>query len=236
MDILINRRAVLISVGSFGSKSNPGDEELAALKSFLRGGVGGAWSDEELVVMLNPTRSDVLSEIEAAANADYCLMYVHGPGEYIHGDLPWPEARLNLSSSELVTESELNPGTPKYALLLDMTRHRSSLEDSHLKFNFGLPTLTEKPLHRYLGQVLGAEAGSVKIRRALTDTPSMEHWSVASALLLAAEQWLKTGKEMLTLPEAVVLARESLRHRSVDPSLEYLGGRRLRHFPFAVSL
>jgi hypothetical protein len=81
-----------------------------------------------------------------------------------------------------------------------------------------------------------AEGGLVKICASTSDTAASQGPSFSRLLLRTAQEWASQNHGILSLQQAVSLVVEAT--KKVDPLLkaEYQGGRRLRHFPLAVSL
>jgi hypothetical protein len=234
------RRAILVSSSPHDNSIPGAGLEVAAFDDFLQSSTGGAWTRQEVVSLIDPTKAAVLTEVKAATAADYSLVFFAGESEMVKLGRPWQEARILLSLGDTMIERELNPGSPRCTLILDCCRHSvQASAGSRVASSSALPkreTLPKASRSAYDEALLRAEAGLVKVfamavGAAASDTPSF-----TQHLILKAKQWATNSGGVLSLDEAIALAVESSQHDNRLRPAQYFGGRRVRHFPFAVSI
>jgi hypothetical protein len=236
----MNRQAILLA-------ASPDDEpipgvyaDLAAFYSFLQSNHGGAWDTKEIFRGENSARNQILSAINAAKNADYSLVFFAGHGEAVKMGLPWLETRMLLSSGETITERELNSGSPRCTLILDCCRRTP--EQNKEMFLINASILLERGegssdfRNFYEKNLSAAESGLVKVYATATGSAAADKHSFTQHLLNESYMWATRNKGTLDLGDAVALAKNAMKRENPQQRPEYQGGRRLRHFPFAVQI
>ena len=229
----MTRKAILLS-SSQPSAPIPGvHTDIASWQLFLSSGPSGAWTHQEIVRLDNCDRDAALAAVRSAKGADYSLFVFAGQGEIRQGDLPWPEANILLSDGGSLSERELNSGTPRCTMVFDWSI-RTSAEPAPAgseadQDGVKCRNLFDQALEK-------AEGGLVKIYASTSDTAASQGPSFSRLLLRTAQEWASHNHGILSLQQAVSLVVEAT--QKTDPLLkaEYQGGRRLRHFPLAVSL
>jgi hypothetical protein len=234
------RRALLLAASRENNPIPDVYSDLAAVSNFLRSNIGGAWDVNEIFQGLGSTRDQILSAIRAANDGDYCLAFFAGRGELVKMGRPWREMRMVLSSGEAITERELNSGSARCTLILDCSRRTVGQNKETLLFETpGVPDRVEvsSEYRNYYEECLrAAEGGLVRIYATEAGSVSTDAGSFTQQLLREANMWSVTNKGALPLGDAVALARDAMSRESPQQIVEYLGGRRLRHFPFAVQI
>ncbi len=231
----MKRKAMLIAA-SFEDNPIPGVySDLAMFRSFIQSNLGGAWEKNEIFIQENPMRDDVLSMINSDRNADYSLVFFAGLGEVVKMDLPWSEVRVRLNSGENIIERELNTGSPRCTLILDCSRKTAAQEE---RLSVKSSVLSEHGVrldfrNLYENELASAEAGLVKIYSMAV--ASGQH-SFTQYLLNESIGWAAKNNGTLSLANATSLARDAMKRENLAQQPEYRGGRRLRHFPFAVQI
>lgn len=234
----MNRRAILLAASPDRNPIPSVYPDLAAFYSFLQSNLGGAWRSDEMFRSQNPTRNQILSAINTAKGVDYTLVFFAGHGETVKMGLPWLETRILLSSGETVTERELNSGSARCTLILDCSRRTAEEYKGGL-----LPNISKLLEHGeqssdfrdlYERSIANAESGLVKVNAAASNTVADKD-SFTQHLLNESYTWAARNKGTLNLREAVKNAKSAIKQEILQQP-EYQGGRRLRHFPFAVQI
>ena len=88
----------------------------------------------------------------------------------------------------------------------------------------------------YLNSLAAAESGLVKIFATNIGGSAADTHSFTQHLLNETNIWASKNRGILHLGDAVELARNSMKRENPQQQPEYRGGRRLRHFPFAVQI
>jgi hypothetical protein len=236
----MKRKAILLAASP---KNNPIPgvvADLTAFYSFLRSNPGGSWEPGEIICEDDPTRDQILKFVIEAKDVEYSLAYFAGHGEIVRTELPWPEMRMLLTSGKTISERDINSGSPKCTLIMDCCRRSPELEKEKLLIK--TPMLLEHGegdaefRNLYQKGLVAAESGLVKIFATKIGGSATDTHSFTQHLLNGTNIWTSKNKGILYLGDAVELARNSMKLENPQQLPEYRGGRRLRHFPFAVQI
>lgn len=236
----MNRKAILLAASPEDDPIPGVYQDLKAFYAYLRSNPGGAWDDGEIFVEENTTRNQVIAAINAAQNADYSLVYFAGHGESVRLGLPWLETRMLLRSGETITERELNSRSPRCTLIMDCCRRtpEQNIEASLINFSMllehGRGSIDFRKFYQKGLEV--AESGLVKIYSTAAGSAAADIHSFTQYLLNETNKWVVGNKGILSLEDAVNLAKIAMKLENPQQQPEYQGGRRLRHFPFAVQI
>jgi hypothetical protein len=233
----MQRKAILIAASRDEHVLNSAYADSVMFKAFLQSDVGGAWEDGEIVLNTNPTREQIQAAVTSARNADYTLTLFVGQGELRKGALPWEEMQILLGSGELVTERELNSGTQRCALIFDCGNSTTNQDGEALpSVSFEIsPTngARSNSRHQYEAALGAAERGLTKVY-ATPAGNSLHTRSFAQHLLHQSHRWAEANRGTLNLGDAVLRANAALEREGYPHAAQYLPGRRLHDFPFAV--
>ncbi len=234
----MRRKSILLQ--SFGKESAlPDADNLTAVYNFLRSNYGGAWEANEITELRECTAPLLLSAIQDARDADYCFVYFQGSGRMAKTDLPWAEAQLSLSSGEKITERDLNTGSPYLAQILDCYEEGTKLPISTAgrRAEVSEDRVARVEARKAFDQAVAvAERGVVKAQLFSSSAAPSTRKSFIDHLLSASRLWIENHSGVLHLDKAISLAAESMSADGFGSLPEYIGGRRLSHFPFALRL
>ncbi|MEI6197031.1 MAG: hypothetical protein WCS42_22170, partial [Verrucomicrobiota bacterium] len=200
----------------------------------------GSWEPEEIICQQNPGLDSILKSVTEAKGAEYSLVYFAGHGEVVKTDLPWPETRMQLGSGQTISEREINPGSPRCTLIMDCCSRTPEQDEKKLLVRTSM--LLEHGKDRaefrnlYQQSLTAAESGLVKIIVTKVGGSAAGTHSFTQHLLNEANIWTSNNRGILYLGDAVELAKNSMKRENPQQQPEYQGGRRLRHFPFAVQI
>jgi hypothetical protein len=206
--------------------------DIERWSAFLLSNAGGAWREEEVISLVECDRNALAQALSTFADIDYSVVVFTGQGKMVKGKLPWSEAEVVLCTGDIVTERELNPGTPSCTLVFDCwggesAEKQASAEVSRAK-DLGDP---EECRSLYDKSIVAAERGLVRVyafgRRGVASLMQ----SFSQRLLDAAYQWATENRGILSIPEGLSLVVQE----NEKQNIEYRGGRRQRDFPLAVS-
>lgn len=111
------RRAILIGSQTPNGTYLPGVEsDPRDLKTFLKSPNGGAWQDDEIIVLKNPTCRRVLSIIQSTI-ADYLFVYFSG-----HGYAKTKTHRMIALSDGNIQDLQLLNSSPRQLVIVDACR------------------------------------------------------------------------------------------------------------------
>lgn len=238
----MNRRAILIGASPISDPIPGVYADLNTWHDFLCSNIGGAWDNSEIrVVDKHYTRQEIIAAVNSVKMVDYSLIVFAGHGETVIGNLPWSQTLLHLTDDESILERDLNPGTPRCTLVLDCCRKSPeiieeaiSFTDKSAAFKAQKSSIAYRTLYdKYL---MSAESGLVTIYSTEIGYGAADKYSFSQHMIYQAREWVKQNKGVLSLSEGVFLASESIKQINPQQTPEYQGGRRLRHFPLAVSI
>jgi len=229
----MTRKAILVSASPLNGGTLCADSGIEAWARFLHSNAGGAWIRHEITPLPNSNRDAVLAAVRSAKDADYTLLVFAGQGDIRKGDLPWPEAHILLIDGVSLSESELNPATPRCTMVFDWSTQTSAdslpRDEEPGQASAKFRTLFDQTLEQ-------TERGLVKIYASQSATPPGHGASFSRQFLQGAEEWARTNRGILSLPQAISLVVTATPKTNPVLKAEYQGGRRLHHFPFAVAI
>ena len=228
----MNRKAILITTSS--EKNPTRSEDAKALRTFLQSQFGGKWEDDEIFSLENPTKNGIAVAVDSARHSGYAFVMFEGRGRKSGSDLPWPEMEFFLSPNETISERELNPGAPRCTLFLTCPGGDLQVRDSGLTPENPANTVISKIV--YNQALAAAESGLVKVHISALDGAESKTPSFTRYLIGETMGWLTKNKGVLSLGDAINLARAGLLRDGFQINLDYLPGRRRHDFPFAVKL
>lgn len=236
----MKRYAILIQAPLNGADYLKGVAvDIACWRKHLKTLFGGAWLDEEIILLKNPSKSVLSNALTMAKFADYSIVIFSGHGFVKKGPLGFPETWVYINDFPNEDEAtfpvnKLNPGTPRCLVSIDCCRkytEPSLLTESQISFS------NEELRHYYRNlfdkQVLNCEKGCCRIYGAKIGESANDELSFSQVLMKIAEtkgnnHISSTVQECVN--EAITAFMEI--HPQQHPS--YNGGRRLRHFPFVT--
>lgn len=125
------RRAVLIAAPDTGSTPLEGArKDPKTIKDFLCSPYGGAWKESEIVELMNPNSTKVLSAVTAASSFDYVLIAFSGHGYHPAGS-DNSDSRIELSDTYL-SVSQLKPENQRHLLVIDSCRQLTVLTEERI--------------------------------------------------------------------------------------------------------
>jgi len=236
----MKRKAILLAASPENNPIPGVFSDLTAFYSFLRSNPGGAWEPEEIICENDSTRDQILKFVVEAKDAEYTLVYFAGHGEIIKTELPWPETRMLLSSGQTILEREINSGSPRCTLIMDCCRRLPEQDDAKLLIKISMLLEHGEGVAEfrniYQKALAAAETGLVKLFSTEIGGSAADTHSFTQHLLNETNIWTSKNRGILYLGDAVELAKHSMKRENPQQQPEYRGGRRLRHFPFAVQI
>lgn len=236
----MKRKAILLAASPENNPIPGVFADLNAFHSFLRSNPGGSWEPDEIICEDDPTRDQILKCVIEAKDAAYSLVYFAGHGEIIKTELPWSEMKMLLSSGQTISEREINSGSARCTLIMDCCSRSPKQDESTLLIKTSM--LQEHGeggaefSNVYQTSLAEAECGLAKVFATKVGSSAEETHSFTQHLLNETHIWTSKAKGILLLRDAVDLARNSMKQENPQQQPEYRGGRRLRHFPFAVQI
>ena len=236
----MKRQAILIAASPASDPAPGVYPDIISWDAFLRSRIGGAWLDEEILNASNHPGEELCKLIKSVGNVDYSMIIFAGHAKRVRTEMPWTELQILLGTGESILERELNPGTARCSMILDCCRTGSLEErqDFSIKKAAVLENKEELSIYReaYNTQLASAEGGLVKVYSTEDGVDAIDENTFSQHLVLQANIWADRYHGVLNLRDGVRLASDSIAKFVPQQKPEYQGGRRLNHFPLAVSL
>lgn len=235
--IMLTRHAIIIECSAIsGQEKLPGAiRDADAWEKYLLSYKGGAWRNNEITVLHNPTPQIVKSTISRMPDG-YGFVTFSGHG-YVSASSK--ETMICLQGGNM-SENELVPSSSRTTLILDSCRGviSESLE-SFAEARLSTMTKSMSDAERYRSifdaALAKAEKGNCKLYGCSFDEASQESKAgglFSQAMIHAGNNWGGTGA--FTLRNAFDDAEKVVHQKSPQQTPESQLGRRLFHFPFAV--
>jgi hypothetical protein len=221
----MERRAILIDYSPQPPPGTRREGDLNAFRDFLSSPFGGSWEKGEITSLDHVAPTDLQKAVGAATSADFALLLIVAAGEEAKMGRPWAEVQVDTSVGTL-SERQLNPGCPRCLMLLDCVGLQQSAPDQP-RFAT-LPS--DQARAKYDGALCDAEAGLVKVFAPRAENAVSLTW----ALMQVSRDWTITGSGVLSVDQAVERVQRTHNENLHAPSVKYIGGRRIRDFPFCV--
>lgn len=232
----MKRKALLINSWSERGSRETSSRDITFLASYLRTRAGGAWLEEEILRVKAVGKGEIHHAIQSLRDVDYGFILIAGNGEFIKGELPWREMRVTLASGDTLTERELNPGTPRCAIILDATAQTilQPSETSEPAQEIAATIGTSGFRDAFDQALQSAERGFTRAY-ALNPAQALSQ-SFTRHLVKASADWLSKNQGCLYLGDAVETTARSMQAAGATDLPTYLGGRRRHDFPFGITL
>lgn len=119
----MSRKAVLVEASKIaGADDLPGARaDVVNLREWLTLNQGGAWEDEEIVVLRNPSRARLWTELEKARSVDYAFVAFSGHGHHVR-TRQGEETYVCINDTEEFAAGDLYPGNLRATVLVDACR------------------------------------------------------------------------------------------------------------------
>jgi hypothetical protein len=229
----MKRLAFLIG-GTYRTSDNdlPGVvADIRAWKKFLSSSFGGSWTDDEIIDLSGKDKAAISVELGRGAGVDYSLVCFSGHGCLVKDRFGFSVTKVLITDRDEMLEYELNPESPWCTMVFDCCRKLPTEE----KVAFANETITtpwiDDTRTRFEEELRKCERGLVKVFAADVGEAAADNRSFSRVLISVAQNLDNYSDGVLRINKAVQLAGEAM-PKQQNPVYE--GGRRLRHFPFAV--
>lgn len=206
-------------------------EDIRAWKQFLSSPFGGSWTAEEIIDLSGKNKSAISLAIMNARVADYSLVCFSGHGCLVRDRFGFSVTKVFVNDQDEMMENEINPGTPWCTMVFDCCRKHPTEEKVAFANEAFEPEWIDNTRTRFEEELVKCEMGSVKVFAADVDEAAADNRSFSRVLISVARNRDNYSDGVLRINKAVQLAGEAM---PPQQNPVYGGGRRLRHFPFAV--
>ena len=242
------RRALLVASPDIPNDVLPGARiDVENFADFLTSLEGGAWERAEIRQLFNPTKTELLQAVRELSWVDYAFLTFSGHGCHrVSRELS--ETSLKLTTNESCNVVEVNPRNDRHLLVIDACRAIVREPDRFIRSRLtamanALPrTITrEKARSLFEDAYSAADAGhaviySCKVGQAAGESQYGGYFS--RSLVGVSSSWACSASpnEVLSVRSAFDLAQTKTFDLNAPQWAELEAGRRLRHFPLAVSV
>ena len=241
------RRALLAASPDDSNSTLPGArQDVYNYEEFLLSIEGGAWEQNEIIKLFNPAKAEFLRSVASLSFADYVFIAFSGHGEHHVGKQLY-ETSLHLTATESCYVYEINPNNKRHFVAIDTCRAVVSVKqvlDERVvaMANAARPQITRQQARALFDETFAsAEEGRVvayscKVDQAAGETPSGGFFS--KSLVDESAKWAMAARSMavLSVRESFDLAQSKTYKLNAPQWPELHAGRRLHHFPFAISV
>lgn len=234
--LMIKRHALVIECSAIAGlgKISGAQKDAVAWQKFLLSNRGGAWRNDELTILSNPTPQEVRSKIALMTNG-YSFVTFSGHG---HVTEPSRKTMVCLQGGD-ISESELTPSSPRVTVILDSCREQTySFAEEVMESLAMHKTASAASQYRNLfDTALERSSEGVcqlygcSFKQSAHEDPGIGGYFTQS-LIQAGKSW--TGSGVFSLLNASEVAEKVLRQKRPQQTPECNLGRRINHFPFAV--
>ena len=238
----MKRRAIIIECpnSSTYQQLQGTGADVAAYTSFLKSCAGGAWDDSEIQTFTDPKKDELVIPVVAAGNADYTLVTFSGHG-YVDGTSG--ETMLCLRGNDEIPTSFLDPKCDRVLMVCDSCRgveRAKNIKSALAMSNLDGPQQRALAKAAFCKSVSAAEKGIIKMFSCgLNESAGETNQGgvFSQSLVHAGIEWASNHSEKNTPKafdafEAFKIAKSKVSDQRQNP--EYEGGRRRKHFTWAV--
>lgn len=243
----MKRLAILIQSPLSGIDYRPGVcVDITRWMGFLMSLPGGAWTENEILVLNNPTKLQLRTSLIRAKYSDFSIVVFSGHGfvqkdEFLGDD----ETYLYLNESEdrnesVISEYELNPGTPRCILSFDCCRdfENRPINECAMDEAFACWSESNREYYRreFERQVMRCEKGCARLYSASVTESANDDPSFTQILLSFVKLWSEENPhKSMNIRDAMRETTNIMKNRyHLSQTPVYNGGRRLNHFPFII--
>ena len=129
----MTRQAILIGAPNVTPHLPGVVQDLKDIKSFLLSNSGGAWREDEIVTLTDPSLKSVETYIQAAQLKDYVFITCSGHGEHQIGK-EIDQTFMHLNKNETISISKINPKNKRHLVVVDVCRGIVKVEERFKTF------------------------------------------------------------------------------------------------------
>lgn len=242
----ITRRAILIGAPSVKPELPGVTRDVEDIRNFLCSNKGGAWRQNEVLTLLDPTKMDVLKAIRESEDIDYVFITCSGHGEHqIGASSLGGQTVMHLNEKETISIDSVNPKNRRHLVVVDVCRNlvkitaklEKALESLSLRlestqyvdyrkaFDDAVMNTSEGRIVAYscdINQSAGDDGNGGVFTQALLDSPTQ------------FRKHANNNYGIVDINQAFERAKSETYRINAPQSPVFNAGRRREFFPFAV--
>lgn len=117
----MTRQAILIGAPSVKPVLPGVQQDLKDIKAFLLSNSGGAWQENEILTLIDPSPHEVQTYVNASKSKDYVFITCSGHGEHQIGK-KLDETVMYLNEKETIFINSINPQNKRHLIIVDVCR------------------------------------------------------------------------------------------------------------------
>lgn len=232
---MIERRALIVECSAIAGQDKivGAQKDAYAWQEFLLSHRGGAWRNNEITILNNPTPQTVRSKI-ALMSTGYSFVTFSGHG-YVNA---YTKKTMVCLQGGDISESELTPSSDRATIILDSCRGQTFALAEFAEARAMLKAAADSSQYRNLfdAALERSEYGVCQLygcafKQAAHEDPEIGG-DFTQALIQAGNNW--AGPGVFSLRNASDAAEKVVRQKRPQQTPECNLGRRINHFPFAV--
>lgn len=118
----IKRKAILIGAPNVTPRLPGVIIDVNHIKNFLMSNTGGAWQEDEITILMDPTKQEVTGQLILAQSADYVFISCSGHGEHQVGK-GLADTAIYLNEDETMPIGQINPKNKRHLVVVDVCRN-----------------------------------------------------------------------------------------------------------------
>lgn len=240
----MKRHAILIQAPLSGRDKLSGvSADIACWQKFLMSLSGGAWNRDEIVLLKNPSKVTLDSALILAKYSDFSIVAFSGHGFVKKNALGLLETFLYINDTKecpVISEFDLNPGTPRCIVSFDCCRKiETPLLTESVTADFSeRATELERSKFReeYERQISMCERGCTHLYSASLDESASDQPSFTQIMMNFAQRWsIDNPRKSMNVRDVMQTTMGLMKANGLKQQTPvYNAGRRLNHFPFIV--
>lgn len=233
----MKKRQALLIGGRYRRPLAGVSADIDAWGTFLCSSMGGCWRDDEVRDLSSWTVDDIRAAIKSARDNFYTMVIFAGHGEVRKDQYGFLRTYAWLNDDVAMSEHELNPGSERATLIMDCCRkvQLQLINESMEKYALDELVLNGVDTRKvYENELDMCETGFVKVYAADIGQSATDDESFSRTLIEGLRDAYVHGNmgRVVNIRDAVNLAGRILPPQQTPV---YNGGRRLKHYPFAIN-
>lgn len=241
----MTRQAILIGAPSVKPVLSGVRQDLKDIKAFLLSNSGGAWREDEIITLIDPSPHEVQAFVNASKSKDYVFITCSGHGEHQIGK-NLDETVMYLNEEETISINNINPQNKRHLIIVDVCRGIvRPVERQKAIFEASMESYSNKAYVNYRqvfdDAVMRTSEGRIVVYSCDINQSAGDDGTggvFTQELLKSPEQFKpKNGDyRIVNIEQAFEVAKKMTYTKNAPQSAVLNAGRRRDFFPFSIVL